>query len=272
IAGTIFIESDGEQTRVSVLDGLVNVDDALLAPLGTEFTLPEMELAPLESTARLLALPTNNLPTRTQIPAPATEREIETRIAAYQALPPTPIPTPTVPANLCRYTVRRNGTPLLAGPGTFYETINELNAGIELTPLVQNTDANGQTWYQLRNSNWVAATALEQTGDCNPIPVTDFVPAPATNTVQMETCEASNGPLREGQRVTFEFRPPAADNYEEMLNAVNTDPGRLKVENETLRVTYTDPILIASDPERWARIYSATWEAQAGTYRVESAR
>ncbi|MEL7236751.1 MAG: hypothetical protein AAGK74_19770, partial [Chloroflexota bacterium] len=68
------------------------------------------------------------------------------------------------------------------------------------------------------------------------------------------------------------FRPPAADNYEEMLNAVNTDPGRLKVENETMRVTYTDPILIASDPERWARIYSATWEAQAGTYRVESAR
>ncbi len=271
IAGTVYLEANDNALRISVLEGIVE-SDGVLAPTGTEITPGDGAATPLESTERLLALPVNNLPTRVQVPQPATQDEIEARILAFNAVPPTPVPTATIPANICAYTVRRNNTALRAGPGTFYESINTLNAGIELVIVLQNTDADGRTWYQLRNGNWIAADAIAQTGDCNPIPVTDFVAAPRTNTVQMETCEASNGPLREGQVVTFEFRPPAADNFPEMEAAPRIDPGRIEVEGQPLRVRVTDPILIASEPERWARIYSATWEAQAGTYRVESAR
>jgi hypothetical protein len=228
---------------------------------------------PLADPARLQSLPVNNLPTRVQIPEPLTADGIEAAVMAYNAQPPTPIPTPTVSANICRYTVRRNNTPLKAGPGSYYETINSVNAGLELTPVVQNTDADGVVWYQLRNSNWIAASALAQGGDCNPVPVTDFVPAPRTNTVTMETCETSNGLLREGQLVTFEFRPPASESREEMEQAPLIDPGRITVENERLRVRASEPIRIGAEPApKWLRVYSATWEAQAGTYRVESRR
>jgi hypothetical protein len=272
VAGTLYIEAGGSETRYTVLEGFLILPGDVIAPTGTEITAQMDAPIALMSAERLLALPTNNLPKRVQIPEPPTDAEIEQRILAYNAVVPTPIPPTAVPDNACGYVISRNNTPLQAGPGSFYESINTLNAGFELTIVLQTQDADGGTWYQLRNSNWVAAAAVTQSGECDPIPITDFVEAPRTNTVQMETCEASNGPLREGQIVTFEFRPPAADNYPEMAAALRTDPGRLRVENQNLRVRATDPILIASEPERWARIYSATWEAQAGTYRVESAR
>ncbi len=272
VAGTVYIEASALETRYTVLEGFLILPGDVIAPTGTEITLGMDAPVALMSAERLAALPTNNLPERVQIPQPPTDAEIEQRILAYNAVVPTPIPPTEVPDNACRYVISRNNTPLQAGPGSFYESINTLNAGIELNIVLQTQDANGATWYQLRNNNWIAAAAVTQSGECNPIPVTEFVAAPRTNTVQMETCEASNGPLREGQLVTFEFRPPAADNYPEMEAALRTDPGRLRVENQELRVRATDPILIASEPERWARVYSATWEAQAGTYRVESAR
>lgn len=273
IAGTVYIEADDTQTRISVLEGIVNVAGVGFAPGGSEITPDGDGAMPLANPARLQSLPVNNLPTRVQIPAPLDADGIDAAIAVYNAQPPTPIPTATIPANICRYTVRRNNTPLLAGPGGFYETINSVNAGIELTPILQNTDADGVVWYQLNNSNWIAASALAQSGECNPIPVTDFVPAPRTNTVTMETCETSNGPLREGQLVTFEFRPPGSESREEMVQAPTWDPGYIGVASESLRVRVSEPIRIGAEPaDKWVRVYSATWEAQAGTYRVESRR
>jgi hypothetical protein len=270
IAGTVLIESDGETTTYTVLEGGLNLVDQSFAPGGTTITVPGGVAEPYFRD-RLLALPGNNLSPRVPIQPALPAEQITAQIEAYFAPEPAILPTPTVNPNACRYFARRELT-LKAGPGTFYESNGVVEVATDLIPTTQNTDADGELWYELDNGSWVPAVHVVQAGDCPPIPVLDFVQAPPTNTVAMETCETSNGPLREGQTVTFEFQPPAADNFPEIESAVRTDPGRISVENTSLYVRVTDPILIASEPERWIRIYRATWTAEAGTYRVESRR
>lgn len=271
VAGTIFVESDGATTRITALEGGVwVVDTATYVPGGAEVTLPGGAPVPYER-ARLLGLPGNNLTPRVTVGEPLGADAITARAAAYSAPVPTVVPTPTVNPDACRYIARRE-LRLSAGPGAFYESNGVVEAGASVFPVTQNVDADGAGWYELDNGSWVLAANVAQTGVCAPLPVLDFVAAPPTNTVVMERCEATNGPLREGQRVTFQFTPPAADNYPEIASAVRTDPGRINVEQTALRVRATDPILIASNPERWIRVYSGQWTAVAGTYRVESRR
>jgi hypothetical protein len=271
VAGTIFVEADEQTTRITVLSGGVLVaETAVYVPSGAEITLPDGEPIPYDQ-ARLLGLPGNNLTPRVTVDEPLDAETIIARLDAYNAPVPTVVPTPTTNPDACRYIARRE-LRLSAGPGTFYESNGVVEIGSNVFPTTQNVDADGATWYELDNGSWVQAANVTQTGVCQPIPVLDFVEAPRTNKVVMERCETTNGPLREGQRVTFEFMPPAADNYPEIESAVRTDPGRINVEQTALRVRATDPILIASDPERWIRVYTGQWEAVAGTYRVESRR
>jgi len=246
------------------------VDTETYVPGGAEITLPDGEPVPYEQ-ARLLGLPGNNLTPRVTIEEPLDEETITARADAYNAPVPTIVPTPTVNPDACRYIARRE-LRLSAGPGTFYESNGVVEPGSDVRPTTQNVDADGAMWYELENGSWVQAANVAQTGTCQPLPVLDFVEAPSTNKVVMERCETSNGPLREGQRVTFEFTPPAADNYPDIESAVRTDPGRINVEQTALRVRATEPILIASNPERWIRVYRGQWTAVAGTYRVESRR
>lgn len=269
VAGTVFIEADAATTQYTVIEGGVEINGQF-APAGTRIDTDKLEAVPY-ARERLLALPGNNLPVRVQVPEPATAEEIAAIIEERNTPAITPTPRPTVVVNICQYSAFRDSD-LYSGPGFNYATTNVVAAGDALNPVLQNTDASGEVWYQLENSSWIAAENIKAEGECEPIPITDFFSAPETNVLKMETCEAQNGPLRDGQAVTIEFRPPAADNYGEMRDALNTDPGRVTVESESLRVRATEPILIASDPERWARIYSARWEAKAGTYRIEARR
>ena len=83
---------------------------------------------------------------------------------------------------------------LYAGPGLSFEVINTIHQGARVRPILRVTDANGIEWWQLPNSNWVRAAAVEVQGICRDIPVTTYVRPPSYNTLSLETCETTNGP------------------------------------------------------------------------------
>ena len=183
--------------------------------------------------------------------------------------PPRPAPQPTVDPNICRRETRRTTT-LYAGPGDFYEAINELPPARSVEPRLQTTDPDGRAWWQLGSSNWVLAADVRVSGDCAEIPRTQVVPAPRNNTLSLETCETTNGPLRAGQRVTIQFIPPAYETLGEAREAVRIDPGRISIDARTYRTTASDPILIGTigEDERYLRRFYINWTAEPGTFRI----
>jgi hypothetical protein len=218
-------------------------------------------------------LPVNNLPLRVTIAQPLTPEQIAEQVAILGAEPMVveDVQRPPVVDNSCRYRVKQPAS-LWAGPGQFYEAINEIRAGAFIYPVLQVTDPDGETWWQLRNTNWIRALRVEQTGDCEPIPVTAYIPAPSTNAMSLETCETRNGPLRDRQRVTLEFIPPPWDNYGEARDAVIVDPGRISVNSQYLHVSASNPIRLGTIGERHLRIFSTTWVATPGSYRIVGQR
>lgn len=98
------------------------------------------------------------------------------------------------------------------------------------------------------------------------------VPPPPSNTYSLERCESLNGPVRSGQRVTFEFIPPAWDNYGAARDAVLTDPGRFIINSDGYRATASAPFPLGTnvDPleDRYLRRFTLVWTAQPGTYRI----
>ena len=240
-------------------------------PLGPDL-LPTGAPTPAEpyDLGTLTTLPLNNLPYRLVLPTPPDQSAIDALVEAHFAPTPTPISPGTAEGEQqCVRRVRENVS-LWAGPGTYYEIANAIAAGTRVNPVLQMTDADGAIWWQLPSSNWIRAAAVESTGNCPDVPITEYAPPPDTNHLSLETCMTSNGPLRAGQWVTIDFVPPAVATIQEAQQAPRIDPGRILVGSERLYVQSSRPVKIAD--ERYVITYSAQWEAESGTYRITGSR
>lgn len=279
VAATVFITADGELLTAYVLEGslIAGPEDArVYVPAGARIQFSQEHLAHAEpfGTFEFTGLPLNALPRRFTMSEAITQEDIaaattrwQQATAASQAPPLTSTPDTT-----CRYVVRMDSQ-LYAGPAEFYEVVNPIAAGQQVMPVQQTTDANDTLWYQLRQSSWIRASRVETLGECRAIPVLNDDPAPTYNTVSLETCEPTNGPLRAGQQITFEFTPPPFDNYGEARRAVSIDPGSVVLNDQTyLWVRASDPIRLGTQDERYLRIFRANWTAEPGTYRVRGER
>ncbi|MCB9461298.1 MAG: hypothetical protein H6670_16715 [Anaerolineaceae bacterium] len=281
IAATLFVSADEDVLTLNVLEGelIAGQDtDRVYVPAGARIGMSEgIASAPEPFGAfEYAGLPLNMLPRRFAITDNISQDDIVTatnrwqqQVESAQAAPPTPTPDAT-----CRYIVRTDSQ-LYAGPADFYEVVNPILAGSRVYPVQQIADASDNIWYRLRQSSWIRASRVDTLGDCGSIPIVSDNLAPATNTVSLERCEPTNGPLRAGQIITFEFTPPAFDNYGEALAAPRIDPGVVVLNDQVyLRVRASDPIPLGTveDDERYLRIFRATWTAEPGSYRVRGER
>ncbi|MBL8160872.1 MAG: hypothetical protein JNJ61_02730 [Anaerolineae bacterium] len=275
LAGTFFITAESGQLTIYALDGGALLDGVYI-PAGSVAVNGVVTGYP----ANLLpGLPLANLPTFIRVAAPLTDAQIAEAQAAYAAalaaqVAPVAEVTPVVDTT-CRRFVRRDVS-LYAGPGSFYEAINELQSGTTVDPIFQTTDPQGATWYQLRGSNWIPAAQVVEEGECVAVPVTANIEVPRTNRISLETCQTTNGPLRAGQSVTIQFTPPPWDNYPDARDAAIIDPGHITIGTERYRARATQPLLIAGtigqEDERWQRQFYVLWEAVPGTFRMEGDR
>jgi hypothetical protein len=270
LAGTAFLQADNLMT-INVLDGYAEVaSQGALQYVPAGARLSSDSAAQPYDAADLQFLPINNLPHRFPIPQPLTQEAIDSATAAWAAPAPTPVPTISPQEDdRCRRVTRRDES-LTAGPGTFYEVVNEISVGTSVDPVFEVTDPAGQEWWQLRGGNWIPASAVISTGNCAEVPVTNFVPAPTYNELSLETCETTNGPLREGQYVEITFVPPAWHTYEDAYIAPQVDPGQITVDSQSLYVYADDVLEIAED--RYIRVFETYWEATAGTHRIVGER
>lgn len=275
VAGTLFIEADGGVLTVSALDGLAILEGTII-PAGAQVIMnggTPGSVSGYDVTAFAVP-PINNLPRRFQLAPSANAATIAAAIAALAPPTPTPIPATLAPDTTCRRALRRDTT-VFAGPGSDFEALAELEAGTPITPvLAANAVIDGSTWWQLANSGWIAQNVVGERGDCSTqaVLLVARVPAPPTNRYSMERCASSNGAVRVGQVVTFEFIPPAWDNYGAARDAVRTDPGRFTFNNDRYRATASDPFPLGTvtDPfeDRYLRRFTFVWTAQPGTYRI----
>lgn len=273
LAATAFLQTQPDGTLVvSILDGQAEVDTGPTVryiPAGARVSIapdgPPAQAEPYDY-ERMAALPLNSLPYRFVLAEPPDQEAIDTLTAQHFLPTPTPLsPEQIEGAQTCVRRMTENAS-LWAGPGMFYEVVNPIAAGTRVWPVLQATDAEGIMWWQLTNSNWVRASIVESTGNCEPVPIAERIPAPGTNHLSLETCTTTNGPLRVGQWVTIDFVPQAVTTYQEAEQMTRTDPGRITVGNVRLRVTASTPVKIAD--ERYIRTFSGGWEAVAGSYRV----
>lgn len=285
LAGTVFLVPRDGQFRFVMLDGIAEISAggaARFVPAGAQSIVAldaegnaagaPSSAAPYDA-ALTAALPINNLPRRFQVTAPLSQSTIDAQIAALTAPTPTPFRIEPTPMNACRRTLGHDAT-IWSGPGEDYEALTELEAGMAITPLLATTDRSGAVWWQLGNSGWVARADVVERGDCTGlvVPRTGRVAAPRTNTYSLERCESFNGPVRSGQRVTFEFIPPAWENLGEALAALRTDPGRFTLNSERYYANASDPFRLGEnvDPleDRYLRRFTLVWTAEPGTYRI----
>ncbi len=283
IAATVFIQAGpGDGMIVNVLDGELEVhagQTARYAPAGSRLIIPlgdDLLAADAPSppepylTDELAALPLNNLDYRFVLPEALAQEAIDELVTAHFALPATPTsPDPDLAANRCVYTTRYD-TSLRAGPGGYYEVVNEISSNRRIYPVLAITDADGVTWWQLRNSNWLRAAAVRSEGECEDIPITTIIPAPPYNSLSLETCMTGNGPLRAGQVVTIDFVPPGWETYADAIAATRIDPGQLTINGRRYNVYASEPVRIAAD--RYIRTFSTSWTATEGMYRIEAER
>jgi hypothetical protein len=287
LAATAYLQMvNGNQLVINILDGAAELaagGKTVFIPAGSRTTITvdgeSGQIADLPAPAApyamddVNALPVNNLPNRVKIAEALTSEEIATILAEREAAANAVIlveATPD-PDSTCQRMVRRDTT-LWAGPGEYYEAINAIAAGDFINPVLQIDDADGNRWWQLRNSNWIRTDVVKESGDCASIPVIDFLPPQQTNTLSLETCETNNGPLRIGQSVTIQFIPPAWNNYGEARDAVAVDRGRISVDGRPLYVYASEPIELGTSDgpfeDRYLRIFSSTWIATGGSHRI----
>lgn len=267
LAGTFFIQANLALT-VFVLSGQAVIRETFVSAGAVAHVNDDDINVTGYDLERLAGLPLTALPTFTQITSALTETQITQSAADYAAVQAaqvaTPEAVPMIADDTCHRFVRRDVS-LYAGPGDFYEAINELQSGTGVDPVFQTTNPNGAVWYQLRGSNWIAARQVVEEGDCPSIPVTTNVESPLTNTLSLETCQTTNGPLRAGQYVTIQFTPAPWPNYGEARDAHIIDPGRITIGSQRYRPQATQAVLIAGtigeDDERWLRQFYIVWEA-----------
>jgi hypothetical protein len=279
LAGTFFITADDSAFTITALSGGAVANEVFI-PAGAQGTVSADSVAVTGSPADFLpGLPLANLPVFIRVAAPLDAAAIAGAQADYAAQLAAQVverqPTAVAVDTTCRRFVRRDVS-LYAGPGSFYEAINEIQSGSAVDPIFQTSDPQGGGWYQLRGSNWIPAAQVVETGECTAIPVTTNITAPRTNTLSLETCQTTNGPLRAGQRVAIQFTPPPWDNYPDARDAARIDPGHISIGAQRYTARATEAILIAGtigeDDERWQRRFYLVWEAVPGTYRIEGDR
>jgi hypothetical protein len=234
-------------------------------PLDASLTVTAIDSASSLSIDNLAAVPVNNLNYRVAIPDALAQADIDSQIAALEALPLVVSNDSMMSGERCNRIAASRVT-LYAGPGTFYEVIREINRGTRLYPALRLTDTAGVSWWQLSNGHWMLASEAEITGSCGEIPVTEIVQAPYYNILVLETCDMLNGPIRAGQYVDIQFTDGGWETIGEALRAPQIDPGRVTVNQESLWVYADDPVQV--QPERYYRLFHASWYAQAGTFRV----
>ena len=100
--------------------------------------------------------------------------------------------------------------------------------------------------------------------------MSEVVEYPVYNTLEMESCESTNGPIRAGQWVTITFKDGGWETIREAQRAPQVDPGRVTIDTERLSVYAAEPVPVA--PGKYWRVFSAEWEAKAGTVRIVSQR
>ncbi len=282
LAATAFLQAQpGENLTIHVLQGQAELTvngETQMIPAGAQASVSINEdgmatdaPSPAEpyDLVALRGLPLNSLPTRLTLIDPLTPEGIEAAIAqlAVVEVTETPEVIPVVDTSCRRRTIR--STTLWAGPGLFYDAVNNIPAETSVRPVFQTTDADQDVWWQLTNSNWIQSSDVAQTGECDPIPVTNAIPAPPNNILSLETCASRNGPLRAGQQVSIEFIPPPWNSEGEAYQATRTDPGSITVGQERLYVYVDDPVRLGMVDDRYLRRFSAHWVAVAGSYRIE---
>lgn len=285
LAGTAFLTQHADMLKLIVLDGIAEVGAGSAAqyiPAGAQRTIAldaegnatgTLSSAAPYDAALTAALPINSLPRRFQVTAPQPQAVIDARLVSLTAPTPTPVVIEPTPINACRRTLGRRTT-IWSGPGENYEALTALEAGTAITPVLATTNPSGAVWWQLANSGWVARTDVVERGDCTgqPIPVAGRIAAPPTNTYSLERCESFNGPVRSGQRVTFEFTPPAWDNLGEARAAVQTDPGHFTLNSRRYFANASAPFRLGENvnplEDRYLRRFTLLWTAEPGTYRI----
>jgi hypothetical protein len=285
LAATAYLQViDETQLVINVLDGQAEIaagGATQFIPAGARTIIPinaesgQIDGLPSPAEPYMMddfrALPVNNLPNRLTVAEALTSEQIAAIMAEREAIAMAVVQEPPPIDPGCQRIVRRDTT-LWAGPGEFYEAINSIAAGENIDPILQLEDADGLTWWQLRSSNWIRVDQVSQSGECNTIPVTAFIPPQRANMLSLETCETNNGPLRVGQTVTIQFIPPPWNNYGEARDAVAVDPGRITIDGQRLYVYASEPIELGTSDgpfeDRYLRIFSATWIATGGSHRI----
>jgi len=282
LAGTVYVTRQDDALVFIALDGVAQLGDDTLVPAGAQsMATPGTDepvsgvfssATPYDATLTT-ALPVNNLPRRFQVTLPQPQTAIDRRIDELTTLPATPVPLQPTPENVCRRSIGQD-TQVWSGPGKDFEILATLAAGTRIVPMLAITDPFGGVWWQLENSGWVAREVIVERGDCanQAVPFTDRTAAPPNNTYSLERCESFNGPVRAGQRVTFEFTPPAWDNLGEAIAALRTDPGRFTMNSVVRRATASEPFRLGtvtnSLEDRYVRRFTYVWTAEPGTYRI----
>ncbi len=285
LAGTAYLHTvDSGYLTINLLDGEADIsrnNETHFVPAGARIRIPidinSSEVNGESSTAEpydndsLIGLPLNNLPNRVKLANALTSEQITALLTKRQSEQATAATIATTePPQACRY-ITAGTTTLWAGPGEFYEAINEIPAATRVFPVLRITDADGIVWWQLNNSNWLRARAVTQRGECADIPLTDFVPSPPYNTLSLETCQTQNGPLRVGQKVTIKFTPPAFENYYDASIALRVDPGQISIDERYKYVNASKPTSIGTagtDQERYVRVFTTNWTATGGSHRI----
>lgn len=269
LSGTVFIQTNDDETIFKQLDGNTllrsDTDSQWLvtgAMLQADTTVSDA--IPFDP-SELMGLPLNNLNYRVRMPAVISEADIIEQITALEAEPIMIAETSPMSPQRCS---RSSARPVIlyAGPGTFYEVIREIRTGTSLYPVLRLTDSEGVIWWQLSNGHWMLSSHAETEGACNEIPVTEIVAPPMNNTLILETCDTTNGPIREGQWVQVEFTAGSWRTLGEAQAASRIDPGSINVNQQGLYVHANSPQQVAE--ERFYRTFFATWYAEIGTYRI----
>ena len=278
LAGTAFLQTiAGEGMVIRQIDGRTVLQantDTRYVVAGSQISVPldaaltitgETTQAMPYDALKMAGLPVNNLNYRVRIPEPLEQAAIEAQIARLTA-EPTPRPSSdTVAYEPCIRTTNTRVN-LYAGPGTFHEVIRELTTHTRVYPALRLTDSSGVSWWQLNNGHWLLESLTDTTGNCDPIPVTEIVAPPTYNHLRLETCDTTNGPIRNGQYVTIEFVDGGWETIGEATEAPRIDPGRISVNQERLYVHAGAPQQV--QPERYYRSFTTQWYAQAGTFRI----
>lgn len=277
VLGTILLQAQADgMMHVYVLNGqaqiggeIVPVGAMTTAPLNDELVAVDLPASAIPYAMEDLAgVPINNLGYRVNIAPPTTEDTIQQFILTLQTTP-TPRPTREEQAlERCRHTLIQNAD-TFGGPGTFYEVSRSFEKDALVRPILR-TEVEGATWYLLQQGGWINANVVQANDICGEVPLSEVVEYPVYNTLRMETCDTTNGPLRAGQWVTVTFNDGGWETLRAAQRATQVDPGRISVDNVTFPVWATQPVQAA--PGKYYRTFNTEIEALPGTFRITAQR